>query len=191
MKQLAMIHLMEEIEDYPVAEGFHIRPYREGEELIWVEICKNGLCGPEAGIDLWEKAILGEETIIPQRDVFFVCDVNDVPKATITGFVMRDTVGDIHMVAASDEVRGKNIGRAMLSYAMKKLDAEMVWRPRIVHLTTDDWRIPAIVGYLKAGFHPVLYDEGMEERWRAICDKLDIHGIEMLGEKGQSTGIIL
>jgi len=74
---------------------------------------------------------------------------------------------------------------------MKKLDAEMVWRPRITHLTTDDWRIPAIVGYLKAGFHPVLYDEGMEERWRAVCDKLDIHGIEMLDEKGQGTGIIL
>jgi GNAT superfamily N-acetyltransferase len=191
MKQLAMLHLMNEIEDYPVPEGFHIRTYRPGEENIWVEICKNGLCGPDADISAWNNSILDQETIIPQRDVFFVCDENDVPKATITGFVMRNTRGDIHMVAASEEVRGKNIGRAMLSHAMKKLAAEMVWRPRMTRLTTDDWRIPAIVGYLKAGFRPVLYDEGMEERWRAICDKLDLHGIEMVDEEGKDTGIIL
>ena len=191
MKQLAMIHLMEEIEDYPIAQGYHIRTFRPGEEEIWVEICKNGLCGPDAGLDVWENAIVGQKTIIPQRDVFFVCDENDVPKATITGFVMANAQGDIHMVAASEDVRGKNIGRAMLAHAMKKLGAEMVWKPRMTHLTTDDWRIPAIVGYLKAGFRPVLYDEGMEERWRAVCDQLGLHGIEMIDEEGKDTGIIL
>ena len=79
----------------------------------------------------------------------------------------------------------------MLSVGMKKLDAEMTHRPRITELTTDDWRIPAIVGYLKGGFQPVEYDEGMVERWTKICNDLNMHGIEMLTEQGEPTGIIL
>ena len=62
---------------------------------------------------------------------------------------------------------------------------------RLVELTTDDFRVPAVVGYLRGGFHPVLYDEGMEERWRALCDMLNMHGTEMLDIEGKPTGIIL
>ena len=79
----------------------------------------------------------------------------------------------------------------MLSVGMKKLDKMIQGENRIVYLTTDDFRLPAIVGYLKAGFVPVIYDEGMVERWQKICDQLNMHGYEMLNDDGTKSGVIL
>lgn len=192
MRQLMMIHRMEKIDDYPVPEGWTIRNWREGEVEIWTRICENGLNGPDDGtFSSWRGAILGREGLVPERDVFFVCRGDGQPEATLTAYVHPDGIGDIHMVAAAPSIRGNNVNRMMLAHGMKKLDKEMTHRPRITELTTDDWRIPAIVGYLKGGFQPVEYDEGMVERWTKICNDLNIHGIEMLTEQGEPTGIIL
>ena len=192
MRQLMMIHLLDAIPDKTVPEGFFIRNWRPGEEMIWVEICKYGLCGPDAGIEAWNGAILERKTIDPARDVFFVCRSSDgVPVATITGFVREDGVGDIHMVACREDSRGHGIGEAMLSRAMKKLKTDLPGEGHRVELTTDDWRIPAIVGYLRGGFHPVEYDEGMVERWTKICNDINMHGIQMLTETGTPTDIVL
>lgn len=192
MEQLMMIHRMEKIEDFPVPEGWVIRNWREGEIEIWTRICENELIGCDDGaFSAWNGAILERENLVPERDVFFVCRENDVPEATLTAYVHPDGTGDIHMVAAMPSIRGNNVGRVMLSHGMKKLDREMTHRPRITELTTDDWRIPAIVGYLKGGFQPVEYASGMIDRWKKLCDTLNIHGIEMLTERGEKTGIIL
>ena len=191
MKQLAMIHNMKNIEDYPLHEDFSVRNYRPGEELIWVEICKNGLFAHDVGYEGWKNEILGRENLVPEKDIFMICNKDDVPVATITGYVRPNGIGDIHMVAAKNEVRGKNVGRAMLSIAMRKLKTEMDGENRLTHLTTDDHRLAAIVGYLKAGFKPVLYDEDMDDRWRGVCNKIGIHGIEMVDEEGKKTGIVL
>ena len=192
MRQLMMIHTLDRVPDIVPEEGFFIRNWKPGEEENWLEICRCGLCAEDAGMGVWDSAILGRETLKPERDTFFVCrkDTGE-PVATITGYVMPDGRGDIHMVACKYTARGHKIGEAMLSHAMKKLKAEMPGEGRLVELTTDDFRVPAVVGYLRGGFHPVLYDEGMEERWRALCDMLHMHGIEMLDENGKGTRIIL
>jgi len=192
MKQLMMIHRMEQIDNYPVPEGWTVRNWRPGEIGVWTELCQNGLCGPDDGtFATWRNCIVARENLVPERDIFFICRENDVPEATLTAYVRPNGHGDIHMVAAAPSIRGNNVGRVMLAVGMRKLDAEMTNRPRITCLTTDDWRIPAIVGYLKAGFQPVLYDEGMQERWQKICDELNLHGYEMLTQTGEPTGIVL
>lgn len=190
MHQLKMYHLMDNIPDIAVPEGFTVRKYRQGEEMDWVRICKNGLLGKNATITDWNNAILGMSTLDPERDVVFVCDINDYPVATIAAFIHEDGNGDIHMVASEQNVRGHGIGAFMLSYAMKQLKERM--EPgHYTHLTTDDWRLPAIVGYLRGGFHPVLYDVKMQERWSKVCREVNIHGIEMLDDSAGRTGIIL
>ena len=192
MRQLMMYHTLGEIRTIGIPEGFFIRNWKPGEEEAWLEICRCGLCGPDAGMDVWNGAILGRENLNPGTDTFFVCrSETGEPVATITGYVRPDGVGDIHMVACKYDARGHGIGEAMLSHAMRKLKEEMPGEGRLVELTTDDFRVPAVVGYLRGGFHPVLYDEGMEERWRTLCTLIGMHGIEMLDEEGRPTGIIL
>lgn len=193
-EQLKMYHLMEEFDDFPVPEGWTLRTWRPGDEVIWTEICENGLNAPDDGtLRDWRKSILNRKTIDPTRDVFFICRENDIPEATLTAYVHDQGFGDIHMVAAAPSIRGNNVNRMLLAHGMHKLDKEMTNRPRYTELTTDDFRLPAIVGYLKSGFRPVLYDdqEEMLARWKKVCDELNIHGIEMLTEDCKPTGIIL
>ncbi len=192
MRQLMMIHLLDTIPDVPAVPGYSIRAFRPGDEEAWVEICRCGLCAEDATISAWNDAILGRAELKPESDVFFACrDADGTPAATTTGYVRSDGVGDIHMVACRYDDRGHGLGAALLSHAMKKLKAELPEEGRRVELTTDDFRLPAIVGYLRGGFHPVLYDEGMEERWRKIAETLNMHGYEMLDEEGKPTGIVL
>ncbi len=193
-EQLKMYHLMEEFDDFPVPEGWTLRTWRPGDELTWTDICENGLNAPDDGtLRDWRKSILNRKTIDPARDVFFICRENDIPEATLTAYVHDQGFGDIHMVAAAPSIRGNNASRVLLAHGMRHLDKEMTNRPRYTELTTDDYRIPAIVTYLKGGFRPVLYDdkEEMLTRWKKVCDELNIHGIEMLTEDCLPTGIIL
>jgi len=183
--QLKMTKLMDAVLDYPLPEGYGIRNIDGSEKDIqaWIGICKNGVLPAEAGRDAYESRITnwkGRQEIRPETDVFMVYEKESgAAVATITGFVMESGDGDIHMVAATPECRGKKIGHAMLSHVLKKLKADGV--PR-VHLTTDDWRRPAIKNYLLAGFRPVWF-EGVEERWAVIFREMGLDPIPFLYEE--------
>ena len=183
--QLKMTKLMDDVLDYPLPEGYAIRNIDGSEQDIaaWVRVCRNGVL--PAGMDeksAYEARITnwrGRQDICPERDVFMVYEeASGTVVATITGFVMPDGDGDIHMVAADPACRGKKIGHAMLSHALKKLKADGV--PR-VHLTPDDWRRAAIKNYLAAGFRPVWF-EGVAERWDVIFREMEMEPVAFLYE---------
>ncbi len=76
--------------------------------------------------------------------------------------------GYVHMVACRESARGLGIGNWMSSWADYVLRREGM---ETAHLTTDDWRIPAIKTYLKNGFEPDLVSrEGFGERWGKIFE---------------------
>ncbi len=180
MSQLMMCKTMAEgVFPYPLHEDYYIRNFRETEDEIaaWIEICKNGLFGPDAGREGYVSSITNVAGVVPERDIFFVCErKTDRPVATITGFVRPDGAGDIHMVAAIPEVRDKKIGHAMLAHALEKLSRDGVEK---VYLTTDEWRKPAIKNYLTAGFCPVEYDVGMPERWVGVFAEMGLEPVPL------------
>lgn len=180
MSQLMMCKIMAEgVRPYPLHEDYYIRNFQETEDEIttWIEICKNGLLAQDAGREEYTSSITNMAGLIPESDIFMVCErKTDRPVATITGFVRPYGVGDIHMVAAIPEVRGKKIGHAMLAHALEKLSLDVVEK---VYLTTDEWRKPAIKTYLTAGFHPVEYDVGMPERWAGVFAEMGIEPIPL------------
>ncbi|MBQ8186993.1 MAG: GNAT family N-acetyltransferase [Clostridia bacterium] len=190
MKQLMMLHRMDEIRPADIADGWHIRTFRPGEEEIWLEICRHGLVAPDC-TDAWDWAIIARENLVPERDLFFACREDDIPMATTIGYVRPNGIGDIHMVACHTDARGNRLGESLLGHAMAKLKAEMPGENRITRLTTDDWRLPAIKGYIRAGFLPVLHDDDMQGRWTKVLAELGFSGIEMVTEDGESTGVIL
>ena len=82
-----------------------------------------------------------------------------------------DNGGTLHMVSALPSVSGKGVGYAVCAAAVNYLiDAGCEY----VDLTTDDFRLPAIVTYVKLGFRPVIDDEEMEERWSVLAEKLEL-----------------
>ena len=190
MGQLIMYHLMDAFVEHPVPEGFAVRKFRKGEEAVWIEINKCGIFGPDTGMEGWENMIVKRNGLVPERDILFATLADDIPVATLTAFVRDDGFGEIHMVSAKESVRGHGIGKALLAIGMKML-REAAPPPSITRLSTDDWRLPAIKGYLDAGFHPVNVSEDMPDRWRKVCAPLGIHGVEMLDSGGKGTGIVL
>ena len=191
MEQLRMIHKLKELPEYTLAEGFTLRMYQPGDEPAWTEICSYGLLNPEDMAEGWNKCMLAMENLVPERDVYFVCDKTGKAVATCTAFAVSDTVSLLHMLGALPEARGHRLATSMTAYGVRKMAQEMPEGERMMRLKSDDFRVSAVRTYLQCGFQPVLFDTGMQERWAAICDKLDIHGIEMLDDEGNPTGVIL
>lgn len=76
----------------------------------------------------------------------------------------------IHMVACKEEFRGRGFGTLLNTLALKVLKDEGM---ETAYLTTDDWRVPAIKSYLRAGFRPVIPDDETDARWKAVFEKIN------------------
>lgn len=190
MEQLRMICKLRKVPKMVLSDGYSIRFFQKGDEAVWTEICKNGLLGENDGVEAFGKC-MSEKGLIPERDCFFVMDKDGNAVATCTAWIMENGDGNIHMVAVVPKERGNGLGYAMTCFGLNKLDKDLCGERRQVSLSTDDFRVSAVKAYLKAGFQPVLYDVDMDKRWKALCDSLNVHGIEMLDYNGDETGIIL
>lgn len=191
MEQLRMINRMGRIPTYTICDGYTIRMYQQGDVEAWVDICKCGLLQPHEGVEAWDAYMLCFKELVPERDVYFVCDPKGKPVATSTAFVLENGEALLHMLAAKPEARGHKLGWSMTAFALNKLDREMPKENRILRLKTDDWRMSAVRAYLMTGYQPVLFDVDMDKRWQKICDDLNYHGVEMLDLDGNPTGIML
>lgn len=170
------------IKEEPLPEGYSISNYKcEADKLAWVECCKNGLVGDDADAGAFDDSILGREDVDPYKDVFFI-DYGGEHVGTVTAYIHKDeNEGDMHMVGIRTDFRGKKLSKYLSIITCKKLEAEGC---KYIHLTTDEWRKPAIKGYLNAGFHPVEYDEGMVERWETVLGEMGIESVDMVNDDG-------
>lgn len=58
MEQLRMINRMGKVPPFEIEEGFEIRMYQPGDEVVWTEICKHGLLEEGQGIECWKTCML-------------------------------------------------------------------------------------------------------------------------------------
>lgn len=171
------------IKEYDLPEGYSISNYKNIKDRdAWVEICRNGLVGDGAdGYKGYAHSIAARPEIDPERDMFFL-DYNGEHIATVTAFFHPDdNTGDVHMVSVRTDFRGKGLSKYLTMIALKHLSQYDV---KFVHLTTDEWRKAAVTGYINAGFRPVEYDIGMEERWADVLEERNIDSLEMYYEDG-------
>ncbi|MBO4407320.1 MAG: GNAT family N-acetyltransferase [Clostridia bacterium] len=176
------------VPDPPLPEGYSFsHPKTLEDKLAWCECCKNGLSGEE-GLPHYVNEIenRASDGLVPERDVFFL-DYKGEHVGTVTAYVNKDNHGDVHMVGIRTEYRGRGLAKYLSSAALKKLSAE---NPDFVFLTTNEWRVSAVKSYLSAGFLPVEYDVGMEERWADVLETYGIDSIQMLNEDATPFKII-
>ncbi len=179
MQQLKMCKIMGQVKPYPLHPDYYIRnirPDNMDDVDAWVEACREGLIGEAGSRASYTNAITNTPLLVPETDVFLVCDKsNDKVVATLTAHIRDTGEGWIHMVGSLPEVRGKKIGHAMLAVGLERLQKAGV---PIARLTTDDWRRPAIKNYLAAGFVPVIFPDDspdaipMNERWDKILSEM-------------------
>lgn len=161
-------------------EGYSFSRYQGTVEdaEAWCECCRNGLIADDAGLESFQKNILNEKGICPERDVFFL-DADGKHVGTVTAYVRPDGFGGVHMVGIRTEYRGKGLCSPMLKKAVLHLQELGV---KTLRLTTDDWRKAAIRAYLNEDFRPVEYDIGMQDRWENVLEDIDVESAEMVYE---------
>ena len=129
----------------------------------------------------WQQEIINFTDITPERDTWFL-DYNGEHIGTATAFVYSSTgIGDMHWVGIRKDFRGKGLSK-YLSYIVQKTLKER--GVPFVALTTSESRPAAVRSYLKAGFIPVEYAEGMVKRWQAVLETNDMDSVDMVDENG-------
>ena len=172
MGQLTMYWLPgNKIPNEPLPEGYSISTYKqESDKLDWCRICQNGLVGDKATAATFDNSITNNINIYLYNDVFFL-DYKGEHIGTTTAFWHKtapDHRGDMHMVSIRSDFRGKGLSKYLTQITIQHL--KDVPGMKYIFLTTDDWRRPAVKGYLNGGFMPVNNEPFMVERWQAILN---------------------
>lgn len=147
-------------------EGFTVDTINNRENGIdeWLDIVQYDLAEEPATHEFYKKLM----TDFPGYDenwCFIFC-YEGRPVATSCIICNKETKeGYIHMVGSKPEIRGKRFGTFMNSYVIALMKKEGM---ETAHLTTDDWRIPAIKSYLRADFVPDESTDDYKERWKKI-----------------------
>jgi mycothiol synthase len=77
--------------------------------------------------------------------------------------------GDLGWLAGDPRHSGMGLGLAVSAAVTSRF---MVAGYRNIQLFTEDYRLAAIRSYLKLGYIPSLYLEGMIDRWQELCEKV-------------------
>lgn len=139
----------------------------------WLDIVSYGLTNGKMDADFYRETMTDRKNYTPEKCFFILC--GGKPSATVTVICDGEKKeGYVHMVACREDCRGKGIGTALINLAVKVLKDEGM---ESAYLTTDDWRIPAIKSYLRAGFVPEYETDSpegasFEERWKKIFEEI-------------------
>ncbi len=155
--------------DVPPGMEIHkITDFENGIDM-WLDVVQYGLSEKKEDENYYRCVMVGHENY--DASYCFLLTENGFPVATSTLiFYPGKKHGYVHMVACRDEYRGRGIGTFLarfVVYLMKKEGMETA------DLETDDWRIPAIKTYLRAGFIPNIMSEDMNARWKKIYNALE------------------
>ena len=164
-----------------------MRWYREKhpempEKPDWGDFVCRGYDGSAKDVEMWNDIIAdsfesekGDEGTLNaimnghgrfENDKFLIVEKDGEGVATLAVIPHWDkSEGYIHMVGCKEKYRGLGIGTKMNAEAVRILIENGF---ETAYLTTDDWRIPAIKSYLRAGFEPEMTDPDHPERWEKI-----------------------
>ncbi|HIE26621.1 TPA: GNAT family N-acetyltransferase [Candidatus Poribacteria bacterium] len=181
MAQLRMMRPnLENLPPVKPPEGYEIRHYQPCDEIHWGAIIDSSFGGQRTVGDVRRE--ITERPVFTPEGLFFAtyqgkpvataCSWKASPDETRTGYV--------HMVGVMPEHQGHRLGY-LLSLATLHFFKEHGFQRAM--LDTDDWRIPALITYLRLDFEPVLRDDGQRHRWALIFSKFlksapkDIHPV--------------
>ncbi|HEX2950881.1 MAG TPA: GNAT family N-acetyltransferase [Armatimonadota bacterium] len=150
-------------------DGYLLRNYTADDEEHYLDLIE------KAGFGRWSQNRITEnlQKIIPGG--FFVIEHQSSGKLVATALANHRPLADIPFggelgwVAADPQHAGKGLGRAVCAAAVNRL---LQAGYRHLYLLTDDFRLPAIKIYLRLGFRPDCYCDGMQERWDALFTAL-------------------
>jgi len=151
-----------------VPEGYELR------QLTLADAAEYKRVMDLAGFEGWDAKKLEERLRTRLPEGFFVIEHKATGKLVATAHAthgpseLHPQGGELDFVADPAH-KGHGLGLAVCSAVVRLLQDRGYEH---IYLTTDDWRLPAISIYLRMGFEPLMYQDGMAERWAAVRSKM-------------------
>ena len=146
--------------------GFTCRTFNGTDEdkAKWALIIKESFGGDEWVKESFDGCMNDHGKL--EDDKLFIVEKDGDPAATLAVIPHWDKKeGYIHMVGCREKYQGLGLGTKINAMAVRCLLENGF---ETAYLTTDDFRIPAIKSYLRAGFYPDIIDDSHRERWDEI-----------------------
>jgi len=152
-----------------VPAGYRLRSWRPSDAAEYFALME------KAGFPGWDAARMAGmlKRVLPEG--LFVVEHTATGMLAATAMAVHSPSdlhpfgGELGWVAGDPAHKGKGLGLAVCA----AVTALLVSRGyRRIYLLTDDWRLPAIQTYLKLGYEPLRFVDGMSERWQAVREKL-------------------
>jgi GNAT superfamily N-acetyltransferase len=170
LPQLEMLRdHMDDLPEVAVPMDYEMRTFQSGDEQAWCDIME-GNVGRNWTTELFAERMSSDPRF--SADGLFFATYEGRPVASACAWrasVEEEVVGNVHMVGAFGEHRGKGLGHLVNAAVLNKLKKQGFQK---AHLKTDDWRLPAINSYLKAGFDPLNTHISHAERWDIILERI-------------------
>jgi len=151
-------------------EGFSLRPYAPGDKAEWARaLHENGELGD------WDEArlqamIARDEPRMLLDGTFFAVRSGELVATVCSLRHPSPTPGrellEVGWVGVAPSARGHGLAYILSRHALAH------WQPRTVgdaFILTDDWRVAAIVTYLRLGFRPEIVHPNQPARWQALA----------------------
>ena len=153
-----------------VPKGYRLRQYRPKDLKQYIELMA------QAGFTGWTEERVNNtiRTLLPGG--FFVIEHKAGCKLVATAVAghhhtaLHPFGGELGWVTGDAKHKGKGLGAAVCAAVTARF---IRGGYKEIYLSTDDWRLPAIMVYLRLGYEPLLYADDMEGRWKAVCTKLN------------------
>jgi len=156
--------LLESPPPLAIPDGYEMRLYRPEDEAAYIELMA------KAGFTGWTPKQVAQTVrgILPEG--FFLIVHRATGRLVATAMALHSPLdlhpygGELGWVAADPEHKGRGLGLAVCAAALRRF---LRAGYQEIYLRTDDFRLAAIKTYLKQGWEPLLFRDGMAERWEA------------------------
>lgn len=169
-----------QFDNAPLPDGYQFTRFRGACDIMpWIACCKDGLVDDDADKSVFDLRITEHCDTVADRDVFFL-DCADEHIGTVTViYHPTENKCEIHMLSLRGDYRGKGLAKHIVNFAITK---GLTYKPAYIELITQEWRKSAVRSYLRAGFYPVQYGLGMQERWEKVLEENQIESVDMVYE---------
>ncbi len=172
--QLVMIRKkLDNLPPIDLPEGYWARSMRKGYGKYWTEIIQKSFKNEST----FQKDISEHDYYKPERVLFI--ENAEKPVATATAWYREEwgqNTGYLHMVGVLPDHTGRGLGLQVSLAALHQMKKEGFDK---AVLETDDFRIPAIVTYLKLDFKPKIIHENQYKRWEKIKNEINRNDLEI------------
>jgi GNAT superfamily N-acetyltransferase len=162
------------IGEYPLAEGYRLRGYRDGDEAAWTHIWMTADIFSMVTPETFGRQFGERRDALPER-MFFLCGPDGGEVGTATAWFPNTGIdaeaGLVHWVAIRPQVQGQHLGKPLMAAVLNRLRDLGYSRAA---LCTQEGRLAAINLYLELDFVPVVRSDEDRAAWKRVRSQL--HG---------------